>query len=140
MKNGLKFIGVYSIATLVMFCVAKLFVKELTMEMFAYLGYYYLLTLSLGLIVYPFVNYLLEKSGSRMRGYLTISIIFFVVLVNIVPFVYDNGRILSLNVLQGLFLNHSLLGFNNLGIHAIAIVSYIISYSMYGRNWQPLKT
>ena len=131
MKAGFKFIATYSILSIALFGISKLIFKELTIEIFSYLLFYYIITLSIGVVSYPILNWVLEKYGATARWKLILSLLLCLTVINCVPFFYDNGRVLTLDVIKGVFTDHSLLGFNNLGIHIIAIISFATSFFLY---------
>lgn len=134
MKDGIKFIVSYSVLSICLFAISKLFFKELTSEIFSYLIFYYIITISIGVILYPILSWLLDKYKLSLIFKLTCSFIFCLIVINIIPFFYDNGRILFIDAVTGIFKNHSMLGFNNLGVHLVAIISFTVCYLLYRRD------
>ena len=74
MKDGIKFIATYSLISLALFGISKLFLKELTMEVFSGLLFYYIITLSLGIILYPILNWLFNKYNVPLKLKFTASL------------------------------------------------------------------
>ena len=134
MKSGIKFIITYSILSLAFFGISKLIFRELSMEIFSYLLFYYFITLSLAVLLYPLLSWILEKYKVTITFKIILSSLLILAIINFVPFFYDNGRFLTLDIINGILKDHSLLGFNNLGIHIIAIISFILSYSLYHKD------
>jgi hypothetical protein len=131
MKEGIKFIATYSILSLALFGVSKLIFKELTVEIFSYLLFYYIITLSIGIILYPILSWLLDKYGISAGWKFLFSLLMVIIIINFIPFFYDNCRILTFDVMKGIFTNQSSLGFNNIGVHIISIISFIVCYFLY---------
>lgn len=131
MKEGIKFIATYSILSFALFGISKLIFKELTAEIFSYLLFYYIITLSIGVILYPILSWLLDKYGVSVKLKFIFSLFLCILIINSLPFFYDNGRLLIVDIAKGIFTNQSLLGFNNIGIHIIAIISFIVCYVLY---------
>lgn len=131
MKAGIKFIATYSMLSMGLFGISKLIFKELTIEIFSYLLYYYVITLGIGVILYPVLSWALEKYNTAPKLKLVLSLLILFFILNCVPFFYDNGRVLTFDVVKGIFADHSLLGHNNLGVHIIAIISFVSSYLLY---------
>ncbi len=131
MKEGIKFIATYSILSFALFGISKLIFKELTAEIFSYLLFYYIITLSIGVILYPIVSWLHDKYGVSVKLKFIFSLFLCILIINSLPFFYDNGRLLIVDIAKGIFTNQSLLGFNNIGIHIIAIISFIVCYVLY---------
>jgi hypothetical protein len=131
MKEGIKFIATYSILSFALFGISKLIFKELTAEIFSYLLFYYIITLSIGVILYPILSWLLDKYGVSVKLKFIFSLFLCILIINSLPFFYDNGRLLIIDIAKGIFINQSLLGFNNIGIHIIAIISFIVCYVLY---------
>ena len=131
MKQGFKFIVTYSILSFALFGISKLIFKELTAEIFSYLIFYYIVTLSIGVLLFPILSWILDKNKVPGNIKLVASLFFCIVVINFVPFLYDNGRILLGDIIRGVLNDRSLLGFNNIGIHVIAILSFVICYFLY---------
>jgi hypothetical protein len=134
MKDGIKFIATYSLISLALFGISKLFLKELTMEVFSGLLFYYIITLSLGIILYPILNWLFNKYNVPLKLKFTASLFLCIAILNVIPFIYDNGRLLIVDVIKGILGNKALLGFNNMGILIISIISYMSCYLLYRKD------
>lgn len=134
MKSGFKFIASYSILSLALFGVSKLFFKQLTMEIFSYLLYYYILVLSITIILYPICSWILEKNHFSLKSKMFCSFLLCLIIINSIPFFYDNQRILLVDIVKGIFIDKSILGFNNVGIHLIAIISFTFCYLLYRKD------
>jgi len=134
MKAGIKFIVSYSVLSICLFVISKLFLKELTAEIFSYLMFYYLVTMPIGIVLYPVLGWLMVryKLSSALR--VILSFIFCIVIINAIPFIFDDNRILLFDALNGIFKDRSMLGFNNLGIHLVAIVSFTICYLLFRKD------
>ncbi len=134
MKDGIKFIVSYSVLSICLFAISKLFFKELTSEIFSYLIFYYIITMSIGIILYPILSWLLGRYKLSLIFKLICSFLFCLTVINAIPFFYDNGRILFMDAVNGVFKNHSMLGFNNLGVHLVALISFTVCYLLYRKD------
>jgi hypothetical protein len=131
MKDGIKFIVSYSVLTLSLFAISKLLFKELSMEIFSYLLFYYIVMLAIGILLYPLVSWVLTRYQISTGLKLFISALFCLILINIIPFFYGEGKILLVEMFKGIFGSKNKLGFNNLGIHVIGIISFVVCYLLY---------
>jgi hypothetical protein len=127
MKEGIKFIVSYSVLSVCLFIISKLFIKELTIEIFSYLLSYYLVTLSICIILFPILGWSMRKIKASVRLKLILSFLFCILTLNILPLIFDN-RVLSLDVLKG---NITL---NTMIIHVIATMSFTICYLLYRKD------
>ena len=136
MKEGIKFIVSYSILTICLFAVSKLFFTTLTAELFSYLLFYYIVSLSISVLLFPiFCTVIMVRVHNRFAKFI-LSLILCLIILNVLPFIYDN-RIILFDALIGVF-EPSKIAFNTLGVHVIAITSFIICYLLYknDRIWQ----
>ena len=133
MKKGVRFIICYSVLSVCLFAISKLLFKELTAELFSYLLFYYLVTMALGIVLFSMISQLLQKLTISIWLKVFISFIFCLLMLNILPFIFNN-RILSLDVLNGIFYNRSKLAFNTLGVHIIAIISFTICFLLFRKD------
>jgi hypothetical protein len=138
MKEGIKFIVSYSVLSICLFAISRLFLKELTSEIFSYLMFYYFITMFIGILLYPILGWLMIKYNLGLTLKLISSFVFCIVIINVIPFIYDDKRILLLDALRGVFEDRSKLGFNNLGIHLVAAISFAICYLSY-RKTRPFE-
>ena len=126
MKQGVKFILWYSLITAILFIVSKFPLNLVTMEIFSYLTWYYLVTLIIGILVFPFFSLLISRFEVKYK--LTFSFIMCLVFINCVPFFFDRWHLLTYDVLKGVLRKqHSLLGYNIIGPHVIAVLSFLAS-------------
>jgi hypothetical protein len=131
MKEGIKFIVSYSVLTLLLFGVSKLFFKELSMEIFSYLLFYYIVMLAIGILLYPFVSFIMIKYQISTGIKLILSAVFCLALINLIPFFFGEEKILFIEMFKDIFDNNKMLGFNNLGIHVIGLISFVVCYVLY---------
>lgn len=139
MKGSIKFSLSYSLVSILLFIASKFFIKELTYEIFGYLSFYYIVTLSVSIILYPILNFFVDMLKFSLIAKAGSSLAFFLFIINAIPFFSDNGRILFMDLVNGVLYDNSFLGFNNVGIHLISIISFAICFWIYRRDdfWTP---
>lgn len=59
-----------------------------------------------------------------------------IVVLNVIPFIFDQGRILLIDIIRGLFSEdiRAKIHINNLGFHIIGIVSFLFCYLIFKSN------
>lgn len=137
MKEGIKFIITYSVLSVCLFSISKLFFKELTAEIFSYLLFYYIVTMSISIILFPLFCYLVIVRVHKTLLKTFLALVFCLIILSILPLVYDN-RVILIDAIKGIF-NHDKLAFNTLGILAIAIISFMVTYFLYRKDKLWLK-
>ena len=135
MISGIKFIFLYSFISIVFFILSKFPFNLITMEIFSYLLWYYLYTLIIGILIFPILSWLILKNNFSLKWRIILSICACLIFINCVPFFNDNGRILTFDIAKGIFTNnHSCFGFNTVGVHLIASVSFLLAYLLLRKD------
>lgn len=132
MKAAIKFILTYYGVSILLLILSGLILKSLDGEIASYLLWFYIYNIVIGIIIFPLITFVLQLLNVNVIWKLIICILILLVTLNIVPFFADGERIITNDVLKGFFSNqHSLLGFNNVGIHIIALISFTVTYLLY---------
>ena len=109
------------------------FIYTCTGEIFVYLLWFYIYNLIIGIIVFPVVQLITDSLNINNFWKILICFSTVMILLNVVPYIHDS-RMITIDILTGIFRkDRLLLGFNNLGIHLIAITSFIVSYLILQR-------
>lgn len=134
MKSGIKFILTYYGISVLLLFLSVFVVPSIRGEIIAYLIWFYIMNLVIGIIVFPPIVWALKKIELDTIGKSIICFLILLVILNI-PFWADDGHVLTVDVFKGFFQGQpSLIGFNNVGLHVIAIISFVISSLLFHKN------
>lgn len=126
MKQAIKFIFIYYSVSIAILILSQTVLGLLTMEIFAYAIWLYVFYLIIGIIVFLLFGLLADKYKLSFNNRLIWYVILSLFILNSIPF-FEENRILTLEVFKGLF-GRSEFEFSNIGLHVIAVISFIISY------------
>lgn len=125
MKSSIKFIlSYYGISILLLFL--SNVVGLIKAEIAAYLLWFYIFNTIIGLVVFPLAMWCVQKIDIARVWKFIVCFFVLIVLLN-VPYLVEDGTILTIDLIKGICKGeHSSIGFNNGGIHLVAIFSFII--------------
>jgi hypothetical protein len=129
MKEAIKFILIYHGVSIALLILSQTVLGLLSTEIFSYAIWLYVFYLIIGVMVFFLFGLLADRyklsSNVRLIWYIILSLF----ILNSIPF-FEENRILTLEVLKGL-LGRGKLEFSNIGLHVVAVISFIVSYLIY---------
>jgi hypothetical protein len=128
MGEAVKFSLIYSVLSIIALILFQILFKILSVEIFSYAIWLYIFYLVIGIALFFIFGLLTYRYKLSFNIRIVSYVLLCLLLLNSIPF-FDERKILTVETIKRLFTNNY--EFSNLGVHVIAIISFVITYLIY---------
>lgn len=131
MKEPIKFSLIYFLVSILILMLWQTIFHSFSVEIFSYTVWLYIFYTGIGIVVFLLFGFATSKYNLSLKVRILCYAIICLFILNSIPLFNDN-KFLTYTMIKGLLSQK--IEYINVGIHTIAIISFVISYAIIFRK------